>query len=190
MEVQNRIKRMFFVTLRIFKYKWLSSCKNVFGKPILFHPALFIGRGKISFGNNVQLGVVKAPGFYSNYSYFEARNDESQIIIGSNVAISNNFSIEALASITISDNVLIGVNCKMMDNDGHHLDIDKRNVGIPNAANIMIEKNVFLGDNVTVLKGVVIGENSVIGSGSIVSRSIPKNVIAAGNPARVIKELL
>jgi galactoside O-acetyltransferase len=188
--MKNRIKQIMFVELRILKYKWLPSCKNISGKPKLFHPALLNGYGKIKFGSNVQLGVVNSPGFYSDYSYFEARNFESEIIIGNNVSINNNFSIEALSTIRIFDNVLIGFNCKIIDNDGHHLHIDQRNTGVPNNAEITIEKNVFLGDNVTVLKGVVIGENSVVGNGSIVTKTIPKNVIAAGNPAKVIKELL
>jgi len=54
---------------------------------------------------------------------------------------------------------------------------------------IVLEKNVWLGYGVKVCKGVTIGENTVIGAGSVVSKSIPANVIAAGNPARVIREL-
>ncbi|AGM26203.1 maltose O-acetyltransferase [Spiroplasma syrphidicola EA-1] len=54
---------------------------------------------------------------------------------------------------------------------------------------IIIENNVWLGANVTVTPGVVIGENSIIGAGSVVTKNIPKNVIAAGIPAKVIKEI-
>ena len=54
---------------------------------------------------------------------------------------------------------------------------------------VIIENNVFIGNNVTILKGVIIGKNSVIGSNSVVCKSIPNNVIASGNPAKVIKEL-
>ena len=67
--------------------------------------------------------------------------------------------------------------------------MDKRKKGIPNSAPIKIGNNVFIGDNVTILKGVIIGDNAVIGNGSIVTKSIPSNVIATGNPANVIKEL-
>ena len=56
-------------------------------------------------------------------------------------------------------------------------------------APVIIEDNVWLGLNVIVLKGVTIGKNSVIGAGSVVTRNIPANVIAAGNPCRVIKDL-
>ena len=189
MGIQTKIKRFCFVKLRIWKYKILSNCKRVTGKPVLFHPLLLIGKGRISFGNNVQIGVVSSPYFYSHYTYLEARATDSVILIGNNVSINNAFSAESLRNITIQDDVLIGVNCSIIDNDGHDLNANKRSTGIPKSEAVVIEKNVFIGDNVVILKGVVIGENSVIGNGSTVTQSIPSNVIAAGNPARVIRNL-
>ena len=53
----------------------------------------------------------------------------------------------------------------------------------------MIEKNVWIGMNSVILKGVTIGDNSIIGAGSVVVKDVPKNTIAAGNPAKVIKDL-
>ena len=185
----NRIKNFFFVLFRIWKYKWLSDCSNVSGKPKLFHPLLLKGKGKISFGKNVQIGVVASANFYSHYTYLEARNAESEINIGDNVSINNAFSAEAFSKITIQNNVLIGVNCSIMDNDGHNLDSDKRLSDDIKSEAVFIAENVFLGDNITILKGVTIGKNSVIGNGSIVTKSIPENVIAAGNPAQIIRDL-
>src|SRR5574343_112882 len=169
MGILYQLKQFAFVNLRILKYKGLSSCQQVLGQPKLYHPLLLNGKGKISFGENVQIGVVNSPKYYSHYSYFEARNLESEIII--------------------CDNVLIGINCAILDNDGHDLAIDMRQFGIPKSGEIIIENNVFIGDNVTILKGVTIGENSVIGSGSIVTKNIPANVIAVGNPAKIVKEI-
>ena len=185
----NRIKNLFFVLFRIWKYKWLSDCSTVSGKPKLFHPLLLKGKGKISFGKNVQIGVVASPNFYSHYTYLEARNAESEINIGDNVSINNAFSAEAFSKITIQNNVLIGVNCSIIDNDGHNLHRDKRLSDDIKSEAVFIAENVFLGDNVTILKGVIIGKNSVIGNGSIVTKSIPENVIAAGNPAQIIRNL-
>lgn len=184
-----RINFFFFVTLRIWKYQLLSDCKWVTGKPMLFHPLLLKGKGKISFGKNVQIGVIASPNFYSHYTYLEARNSESEISIGNNVSINNVFSAVAFSKITIKDNVLIGVNCSIIDNDGHNLNIDKRLSDDIKDEAVFIAENVFLGDDVTILKGVTIGKNSVIGNGSIVTKSIPENVIAAGNPAQVIRNL-
>jgi maltose O-acetyltransferase len=189
MRILQHLKQFAFVKLRILKYKILSSCNQVSGKPILFHPLLLNGSGKISFGNNVQIGVINSPNYYSHYSYFEARGSESEIIIGNNVSINNHCNIEALTKITIQDNVLIGVNCSILDNDGHSLEVENRIFGIPQKAEIIILKNVFIGDNVTILKGVTIGENSVVGNGSVVTKSVPSNTVVAGNPAKIIKEI-
>lgn len=183
-----QIKQLLFVKLRIFKFKILSDCRRVKGKPMLYHPLLLKGKGSIQFGQQVQIGVVASPNYYSHYAYIEARNENSVIQIGDNVAINNGFSAVAFSTIEIKNNVLIGNNCTIMDNDAHHLDSDKRHM-VSDSKGVLIEENVFIGSNVTILKGVRIGENSVIGSGSIVTNSIPKNVVAAGNPARVIKNL-
>ena len=190
MDILSRIKKLLFVQTRIWKYKILSTCTNIIGKPKVYHPLLLNGNGTIQFGSNVQIGVINSTNFYSHYTYLEARTAESKISIGSNTSINNAFSAIAYLEITIGDNVLIGNNCSMIDNDGHHLDINKRTNTIPVAKPITIENNVFIGNQVTVLKGVTIGENSVIGSGSIVTKSIPKNVIAAGNPAKIIRNLI
>ncbi|AWH86733.1 acetyltransferase [Flavobacterium album] len=188
MGIVDRLK-FYFASLRVWKYKLLSDCKATEGTPRLYHPLLLKGKGKIVFGNDVQIGVVNSPNYFSHYTYVEARNSASQIIIGNNVAINNGFSMVAMKKIVIEDNVLIGVNCYITDTDSHHLDPLRRNEANPPVKEVHIMKNVFLGSNVIVLKGVTIGENSVIGNSSVVTKDIPPNVIAAGNPARVIKPL-
>ena len=189
MEISNKVKQILFVKFRIWKYKLLSNCKNISGKPNLFHPLLVKGKGKISFGKNVQMGVMDSPNFYSHYTYLEARNSESEIKIGNNVSINNGFSAVSFSKIEIKDNVLIGVNCSIIDNDGHNLAVDERHIGAPKSQSVLIDVNVFLGDNVTILKGVTIGKNAVIGNGSMVTKNIPDNVVAVGNPAKVIRSL-
>lgn len=189
MGIFSKMRQFWCVTLRIKKYDLLSDCKNANGKPLLLHPLLLKGYGKISFGKNVQIGVVSSPNFYSHYTYLEAREQGSSITIGDNVAINNAFSIECSSTVVIENDVLIGVNCSIIDNDGHDLSIENRRDGIPKTASIYIHQNVFLGSNVTILKGVTIGKNSIIGNGSVVTKDIPENVIAAGNPAIVIRKL-
>lgn len=189
MGIISRIKQFCFVALRIKKYEMLSDCKSVYGKPKKYHPLLLKGKGKIYFGENVQIGVVSSPDFYSHYSYLEAREEGSEIFIGDNVAINNSFSIECSSKVVIENDVLIGVNCSIIDNDGHDLASDSRTVGNPKTSPVYIQQNVFLGSNVIVLKGVTIGKNSIIGNGSVVTKNIPENVIAVGNPAKVIRNL-
>ena len=116
---------------------------------------------------------------------------KSTITIGHNVGISGS-TILSRVSIQVGDHTLIGANCTISDSDHHPIGAAERIV--LSSKNIMsrpiiIERNVWLGMNVLVLKGVRIGENSIIAAGSVVSKSIPANVIAAGNPARVIRRL-
>jgi acetyltransferase-like isoleucine patch superfamily enzyme len=92
--------------------------------------------------------------------------------------------IGAFSQITIGKNVKCGANTLITDSDWHPED---PRAGVPKP--IIIGDNVWLGVNVVVLKGVTIGENSVIGANSLVVKDIPANVIAAGNPCRVIKSL-
>ena len=105
MGIFSKIKQICFVSLRIKKYEILSDCKTVSGKPLKSHPLLLKGKGKISFGKNVQIGVLSSPFFYSHYSYFEARETSSEISIGDNVAINNAFSIECNAKVIIENDV-------------------------------------------------------------------------------------
>lgn len=104
------------------------------------------------------------------------------IKIGDNCGMSG-ASIGAAKEIIIGDNVLIGANCIITDNDWH----SDRFAAPP--ASVIIHDNVWLGVNSVVLKGVEIGENAIIGANSLVVKNIPANVIAGGNPCKVIKNL-
>jgi hypothetical protein len=114
------------------------------------------------------------------------------IHIGANTGMSG-ATICAAVSIDIGSNVLLGANVTIVDTDFHAVKSrDRRNNDNPDdigSMPVIIGNNVFIGMNTLVLKGSRIGENSVIGAGSIVIGEIPANVIAAGNPARVIKTL-
>lgn len=87
-------------------------------------------------------------------------------------------------SITIGNNVRCGANTLIMDGDAH-FDDPRTSPSSP----IVIEDGVFIGANCIVKKGVTIGENTVIGMNSVVTKSIPKNCVAVGNPCRVIKQI-
>jgi acetyltransferase-like isoleucine patch superfamily enzyme len=92
--------------------------------------------------------------------------------------------IGAFSKIELGQNVRCGANTLITDSDWHPQD-----PRVGPAKPIYIGDNVWLGYGAIVMKGVYIGENSVIGAGSIVTRNIPANVIAAGNPCKVIKQL-
>ena len=188
--LKMRIIYWFFQYPRIIKYRFLSDCKQVQGKPKFNQPAIISGAGKILFGNNVQIGVKKSPFYYSGYCYIEARNESSKIRFGDNVIINNCCSfISGGEGIDIGKDTVIGSNCEFIDSDFHELNPSKRNEGTPKTARIVVGKNVFIGSNVKFLKGVTVGNNSVIANCSVVAKTVPENVVAGGNPAKVLRAL-
>ena len=108
----------------------------------------------------------------------------SRLIVGNDCGFSGTV-IGCFSEIIIGNNVKCGANTLITDSDWH-LDDPRAGKSSP----INIGDNVWLGVNVTVLKGVNIGENTVIGANSLVVKNIPANVIAAGNPCIVIKNIV
>lgn len=193
-EIKGRLlsfmKYFIFQYPRILKYKILSTCVNIEGRPKCNQPVLFWGNGRIIFEDNVTLGITSSPFLYNGYGYLEARNKKSVIKIGKNVFINNNFvMVSDGEGIEIGENTLIGYNVEIIDSDFHELNPDRRRGGVPKTAKVVLESNVFVGSNVKILKGVVIGKNSVIANGSVVTKSIAANAIAGGNPCKEIRQL-
>lgn len=101
-----------------------------------------------------------------------------------------NFGLVALdvAPITIGDDVQIGSNVQLLT-PTHPVDPELRRAKWEAAKPIIIGDNVWLGSGAIVLAGVMIGENTVVGAGAVVTRDLPANVVAVGNPARVIRTI-
>lgn len=101
-----------------------------------------------------------------------------------------NFNLVALdvAEIRIGADCQIGPNVQLLT-PTHPVDPEPRREKWEAAKPITIGDNVWLGGGVIVCPGITIGDNSVIGAGAVVTRDIPANVVAVGNPARVIREL-
>jgi maltose O-acetyltransferase len=101
-----------------------------------------------------------------------------------------NYGLVALdvAAITIGRDVQIGPNVQLLT-PTHPVEPEPRRAKLEAAKPIVIGDNVWLGGGAIVLAGVTIGDNSVIGAGAVVTRDVPANVVAVGNPARVIREL-
>lgn len=101
-----------------------------------------------------------------------------------------NFGLVALdvAAITIGDDVQIGPNVQLLT-PTHPIDAEARRAKWEAAKPITIGDNVWLGGGVIVCPGVTIGENTVVGAGSVVTRDLPADVVAVGNPARVVRHL-
>ena len=115
----------------------------------------------------------------------------ARIKIGDRVGISGG-SICAAQLVEIGEESMLGANVTIADTDFHSLRPHYRSGHTdPSIAveDVIIGKRVFVGANSIILKGVTIGDNAVIGAGSVVVKSIPANVIAAGNPCRIIREM-
>ncbi|MGF7049545.1 maltose O-acetyltransferase [Paenibacillus sp. DS2015] len=120
------------------------------------------------------------PPFRCDYGY--------NICIGENFYANYNCIILDCAKVTIGDNVMFAPNVSLFA-AGHPVEHELRNSGKEYAFPITIGNNVWLGGGVIVNPGVTIGDNTVIGSGSVVTKNIPDNVIAAGNPCKVIRSI-
>ena len=110
------------------------------------------------------------------------------ISIGKNFYANFNITILDVCPVTIGDNVMLGTGVSLLT-PIHPLKFQDRNKLLEYAKPITIGNNCWLASNVTVIGGVKIGEGSVIGAGSVVTRDIPSNSFAAGNPCRVIKTI-
>ena len=108
--------------------------------------------------------------------------------IGPRTLVNYGTSISAHERVTIGPQCLIGTHVIIMDNDFHRIEPERR-LEVPESRPITIEENVWLGARVVVLGGVTIGAGSCIGAGSVVVEPVPPRSVAAGVPARVIREL-
>lgn len=168
-------------------YKAVASIAGVkYGSGLSFNGRILIDRFKystIKIGDNCT---------FNSHSLFNPRGikqcilhtatDFAKIEIGNNCGFSG-VSIVCWNSVKIGNNVMIGADTCIGDTDDH-----PERLGTATAP-VDIKDNVFIGMHCLILKGVTIGENSIIGAGSVVTKDIPANCVAAGVPCKVIKYL-
>ncbi|WP_097003400.1 acyltransferase [Lacrimispora amygdalina] len=166
------------------------------GVPVIFNKS----GAKLRIGDNVTVKssfLSNLVGIYSR-TIIVTRTPGAEIIIGDNVGISG-ATIYARKGIYIGDSTAIGGNCKILDNDFHPIDAEKRlkllsdvNGGDSDmimSREIHIGRNCFIGCNSIILKGTVLGDGCVVGAGAVVAGKFGANCVIAGNPAKVIKKL-
>jgi maltose O-acetyltransferase len=175
---------------RILKYRALSTTRPVGGDPILLQPVLFLGLGTVKLGEGVQFGWRASPLFYTGYCHVEVSAPGATIEVGDRTEFNNNLMIKSEGpGVRIGADGLFGANIEIFDSNFHDLHPSRRHGGKPSMAPVEIGDNVFVGMGVKILKGSTIGSDTVIGAGSVVAGEIPAGVVAAGNPATVIREL-
>lgn len=194
----SRIKTKFYLYYNLIYFKRNGVDYGV--NMNVYNKVYIKGRGKIIIGDNFKFTSGDGINAISrNIRGSMYTGVPSAIIqIGDNVGISS-ACIWANERITIGNNVKVGACCVIIDNDAHPHDyIQRRNdypsqVGQDNylktipSAPIVIEDDVWIGSQCQILKGVHIGARTIIAAGSIVTKSIPADCIAGGNPCRVIR---
>ncbi|MCI8292588.1 MAG: sugar O-acetyltransferase [Hespellia sp.] len=120
------------------------------------------------------------PPFHCDYGY--------NIEIGDNFFGNYNLMILDIGKVKIGANAQIAPNVAIYS-VGHPIHPEMRNSGYEAGEPVTIGDNVWIGGNSVILSGVTIGDNVVIGAGSVVSKDLPDNVVAVGNPCRVIREI-
>lgn len=122
---------------------------------------------------------VEAP-FHCDYGY--------NIEVGENFFANYNLTILDVGKVKIGDNAQIAPNVSIYT-AGHPIHPDSRNSGYEYGIPITIGDNVWIGGNTCIMPGVTIGNNVVIGAGSVVTKDLPDNVIAVGNPCRILRKI-
>lgn len=164
-----------------------------YGRHCVIHGKLYITlfpTANVKIGNNLYFSSgwgINA--LCTNKRGMIYATEHALIKIGDNVGMSSTV-LWAHNKIIIGNYVKIGGNCILIDTDAHNIDFSIRrgkNTDWGKSAPIIIEDDVFIGANCIILKGVSIGSRSIIAAGSVVTKNIPANCIAGGNPAKVVR---
>ena len=140
-------------------------------------------KGSISVKGTVQISIAPSCRLGKAIEIFGS----GQVTVGHNCSL-NGCWIGCDNSITIADDCLIS-DCYLLDTDYHNLDPRLRHApaGPKVTAPVVIERNVWIGANATVMKGVTVGQDSVVGLGSVIRKSVSAGVVAIGNPQQIVK---
>lgn len=184
-----RVFRKVTIGFRRLFYKILSDAK-VKGSPICNSPVLATGKGKVELDTQVNIGLLNDTDFWTSYVFFNPRTKSSLIRIGKNSWVGNHFSaISEGPGIEIGEGVLIGTRVEIYDSDFHAVSPMHRMKSTPKTGKVLIGDDVWIGNNVTILKGTEIGSHSVVAAGAVVSGKFPSNVILGGVPAKIIRNI-
>lgn len=173
---------------------WLSNFIGTIGSDsIILYPCKLWGRGSknITIGEGTTIQGHSILGCWIKYA---GDTFTPSITIGDNCNIGEHTHITAINKITIGDGLLTGRYVYIGDNSHGSLSLEEGNIPpvyrkLQSKGEVVIGNNVWIGDKVTILAGVTIGDNVIIGANSVVTKDIPSNCMAAGVPAKIIKQL-
>jgi len=179
--------------LRLARFFWYeplfrSQCERV-GRGFQMETLPYIhGTGAIVVGDNVRFGGKPV------FIFGNCGDQRPEITLGDGCFLGHLVILSCAHQINIGKYCLIADNVQISDYDGHPLQAARRRAGEPtpveNIQPVLIEEDVWIGRNAMILKGVRIGARSIVGAGAVVTHDVPPDVVVAGNPARVVKQLL
>ncbi|MBP5246313.1 MAG: acyltransferase [Fibrobacter sp.] len=182
------IRKTVAISRKVF-YRSISDA-TVEGSPKCTAPLLAQGAGTVHFEKNVHVGLAYDTDFWTSHVFMNPRTKESRIEVGSDSWVGNHFvAISEGPGIFIGKNVLIGTRVEVYDSDFHTVMPNVRLTETPKRAAVKIADDVWIGNNVTILKGSEIGEHSVVAAGAVVSGKFPASVLIGGVPAKVIRKI-
>lgn len=181
------VKKAWYRLIRLYvRHKLAPQLTSLGNHPFIVKPwYIELFGGPIRIGNHITL--LGCSDKKTRLTVWSDKPGVPGITIGDHVLISPGVRISAADSVRIGDSCMLASHVYITDSDWHG--IYDRSMTPKASYEVILEENVWIGDSAIVCKGVTIGENSVIGAGSVVVSDIPSNVIAAGNPAKVIKAL-
>lgn len=177
---------------------WVSQALGEVGEYTGFSRPLLLqggGQRRIKIGSHSSFGHHCILGCWETYVSSEGvEHYEPEIIIGNHCSIGEYCHITAINKIAIGDGLLTGRFVYIGDNAHGGMSIEEAEItptqrNLVSKGEIKIGRNVWIGDKVSIFGGVTIGDNVIIGAGSIVTHDIPSNCMAAGMPAKIVKQL-
>ena len=175
--------------LRVLWYEPLfrGQCDHVGGHLQMEKLPYLTGVGRIRIGAHVRLSGKSSIGF-GNRVYAHP-----ELTIGDHTFIGHNCTLLVAQSVTIGSHCLLASGVRLSDYDGHPVDYLERranaSISTESIQPISIGDDVWIGTGTYIMKGVHIGDRAIIGAGSVVTKDVPSDIVAAGNPARPIKQL-
>ncbi len=175
--------------LRFFWYEPLfrSQCVSI-GEGFQMEKLPYLmGQGRLIIGRRVRLSGKPIIGFTNR------TQASPELLLGDGTFIGHDCRFDVASSIRIGNHCLLATGVKVSDYDGHALDAARRRAGEPSPAEevkpVTIGDDVWIGAGAVILKGVSIGDRSIVGAAAVVTKDVPPDVVVAGNPARVVKQL-
>lgn len=180
---------------------WPLIAKIFYREPLLRYRATRLGRGvqldgaiPLIFGNGrIEIGDDVVIGGRNTWTIGSKVSVDAELVIGDRVTIGYQNSITASVSVRIGDDTMLASNINIFDTPTHPISPARRLHHEPprldECSPVVIGRNCWIGSSAMILQGVTIGDNSIVAAGSIVTRSIPPNSLAAGAPATVKRSI-